>query len=410
MIDNKPSLRLQWGQLLAVSGAHFLVDVYAGMMPAILPAVRDKFNISLTMGVALISTLYISCNIMQIGTGHVRAQKDKPLLMYIGLALGAVLCSFAAFPAQEAGVEASIYIKLTLILLVIIAASGLAMVHPEGLRAVHRLDGIQPAMSTAVFMAGGFMGFASGGYIATLLVEAFGFKGLYFLCLGSAAGIAAIYLLRVRLAVEKTPTEVVEQKVAKVTQLPFWPLMMIAIPATTATTVFCSLLPSRLEELGYALSYGGIATLIYGGGSAIGSFLWAPIAHRKGEMKLCAVLHLAGLPFLFAYLGMMDNGYAVILLAAAGFLSSSAYPLVVTMARSAKGLTLGLRMGLVVGGAWGLAAVPLQVLGPVAEEFGIQIVLWYTPIGYVIAGVAALMLAARGKAKMKIKNEATSAA
>ena len=393
MNQQKPSLSLQWAQLLTLTSVHLLVDVYAGMLPVILPAIQKRFDMTLKSGLDLVFVLYITCNVVQIATGHLRGTKTMPFFLHIGLILAASMC---LIPLAPTGQHTIVWITG----IVILSATGIAVTHPEGLRGIHNIKQISPAMTTAVFMAGGFVGFAGGGYLSSFLVERFGLEGLYYLSLLSAAGIVLVIVFRVRLAVETTGDEKVEIDTS-IRRVPFWPLMLMAVPATSATTVFYTLIPTMLKELNFELTYGGKSALMLGIGSAVGYILWAPIANKKGPLATSIVLHLVGIPLMYLYLGMATKPSALLILFLIGLTASAAYPLIVTVARHAVGPGLGRRMGFIVGGAWGLAAVPLKLLAPVAENpnYGIKFVLALSPIGYALAGIVGIVLIIRDRSK-----------
>ena len=151
-------------QLLALASVHFVVDLFSGMPPAILPAIREEFTLSLSRGGFVMVALYLTCNGVQVLTGHVRAGKRRPLLLHLGLLLSAGVCLVGILP-KGAGAYPS------MLLLAVVSGIGIALVHPEGLRGVHRLKRIPPAVSTAVFMAGGFLGYASGGAVSAFLLR-----------------------------------------------------------------------------------------------------------------------------------------------------------------------------------------------------------------------------------------------
>jgi len=111
------------------------------------------------------------------------------------------------------------------------------------------------------------------------------------------------------------------------------------------------------------------------------------MAHKKNELFACSLALPLGVPFLIAYLMLIDHRAAVVLLFITGFCSGSAYPLIVTLARYARGFNLGERMALIVGGAWGIASVILLMIGSVAEKHGIMPVLWTTPGFYLLCGL-----------------------
>jgi glucose uptake protein GlcU len=49
-------------------------------------------------------------------------------------------------------------------------------------------------------------------------------------------------------------------------------------------------------------------------------------------------------------------------------------------------------MGWMVGGSWGVACLFPIVLAPVAERYGVDTILMLSPVGYVIAVVAAIWI------------------
>ncbi len=276
-----------------------------------------------------------------------------------------------------------------MVLLAVVSGFGIAVVHPEGLRAVHRLKRIPPTVSTAVFMAGGFLGYASGGGVSALLVSRYGFQGLYPLGILSVIGIAAVILLRIRLAVEpKAPNERAGQTPGA-SRLPFWFIFAMAMPAAVSTTILAVLLPTVLvDELGFDLTFGGFSTTMFGLGGAAGSFVWAYAARKKNELACAIVALFLALPFLLAYLVLVNNRPAIWILFGAGFCTISAYSLMITLSRHATGPTLGRRMGVMVGGTWALAYVVFMALLSAAEHLNIatQAILNLTPWGYLLSG------------------------
>lgn len=89
------------------------------------------------------------------------------------------------------------------------------------------------------------------------------------------------------------------------------------------------------------------------------------------------------------YLMFDDRPAAAWLLFGVGFSSMSAYILTVTLAREAKGLNLGHRMALIVGGTWGISMVIYLVFAVVADLVGTGPVLKLTPAGYLLSAIVA---------------------
>jgi len=278
-LDNR-SIQLEWIQLLVLSGMHFLVDMFANMLPSILPAVREQFALSLSMGAFVLVLLTLTSNFVQILTGHTRANKTVPMFLNLGLVLSAGICLLSALPRSGVGIP-------LIILLGIISGAGIAIAHPEGLRAIFSLRQIPPAISTAVFMTGGFFGFAAGGVVSTHLVSRFGLAGLYPLTVCPVVGVLMVILSKVRLSTDGAEsTRQTDSADMPPVGLPFWQLMVLAVPAGISTSVVLSLIPTDLNELGFNLTFGGFSATMFGLGSTVGPFVWAAIAQRKGELPV----------------------------------------------------------------------------------------------------------------------------
>ena len=371
-------------QLLVLSAVHFLIDMFAGMLPPLLPVIREEFALSLSLGGLLVIALNMTSNGVQVLTGHMRARKRRPLFLHIGLIVGAGICLVGVLPRSGGAFAA-------LLLLSTVSGIGIAAVHPEALRAVHHLRRIPPAVSTAVFMAGGFLGYASSGVVSTVLVSRFGLRGLYPLILCPAVGILLVIFLRIRLAVEPKVRNT-NKRDGYENRLPFWFIFAMAMPAAVSTIVLASLLPTVLNEIGFELTFGGFSATMFGLGGAVGSFIWAGIAHKKGELRCSVIAFFLTVPFLVAYLIFMDKTTAIWMMFGTGFCSISAYTLMITLARDTTGPNLGRRMGFMVGGTWGLANIVFLALLPAIEYLGADTILKFTPVGYVLSAVFGLFI------------------
>ncbi len=359
-----------------------MADIFAGLLVVIMPAIQDRFGISMGVGITLIAVMHLTCNFVQVGVGHLRENRPKPLLLPIGLVLIGFVCCIAALP--EAPVSAWLSVPF-----IILTAVGIALAHPELLRALHFINKIPPAFTSSIFLNAGYLGYAFGGFIGALLISLFGFNGLYLLAVLPVVSLVVTYSARLKLAVENA-SEDDETNRYKVEQVNFGVVMAMGICATVAPTLLCAMIPQELSRLGFELTFGGVAVMCLTSGSVVGTFFWSFMAHKKSELFACSIALPAGVPFLIGYLMLIDHRAAVVLLFVTGFCSGSAYPLIVTLARYAKGFNLGRRMGFIIGGAWGTSSVILLMTGSFAEKYGIMPVLWITPGFYVLCGLIAI--------------------
>ena len=378
-----------------LAGVHFLIDMFASMLPAILPAIRAEFSLSLSLGGLVLAVMLMTSNGLQPLVGHIRADKRRPLFLHLGLILAAGICLLGALPRESGSFS-------LIVLLAVVSGCGIAIVHPEGLQAVHRLKRLPPAVSTAVFMAGGFLGYASGGAVSAFLVSRFGLQGLYPLALCPVIGIVMVIFLRIRLSVERRVRNKNEDRTEE-NRLPFWLIMAIAMPAAVSTTILTTLLPTVLNELGFGLTFGGFSITMFGLGGAVGSFVWANIAGKRGELRCSIAALFLVIPFIVIYLIFINSRTAIWLLFGAGFCAIAAYILMITLSRQAAGLSLGQRMGFMVGGTWALANIVFMALLPVAEHFGTNFILRFVPLGYLLSGIFGLSIILKAKSSTHTK-------
>ena len=92
-----------------------------------------------------------------------------------------------------------------------------------------------------------------------------------------------------------------------------------------------------------------------------------------------------------------------LLLFGIGFCAISAYVLMITLSRYATGLSLGQRMGFMVGGTWALANIVFMALLPAAEHFGPNVILKFVPLGYLCSGAFGLFIMYKAKNSTRAK-------
>ena len=386
---NKATRALQIGQLTALTMAHFCVDMFGGILPAILPLIRKEFSLSIINGVWLLAVAGLFCNGTQIVSGHRRPHRSRPFFLPLGL-LGASCVCFLAFLT---GTPSAV---VWLWLFVVINHIGIGVVHPEGLRGVYALKEIPPALATAVFINGGFFAVGAGAWLSALVVSDWGLRGLLVFLVGPIVCVFLVYALRIRLAVDRKPTE--SDDIEPDAPESFLAVMMMAVPYAASATILLCLLPTVLvDEIGFEMTFGGFSSMLMVGGGAAGSLLWSALARTRSELWCCTCALLTGLPSLLAYLILIEHKWAVCFLALAACCSLAVFPLIVTLARHARGANLGGRMGWVVGGSWGVGSLVLMVLGPIAERYSVRTVLNLSWPGLALAACCCIVLLRRRK-------------
>ncbi len=371
--------------MVALCFIHIIIGIFAGLLAVILPAIRERFALTLSLSVITLTVLNLVNNVSQIFIGRLREDKTKPLLLPMGLVLMVCSCFMGFFSASP-------YSLWILISLAAFSGLGIGITYPEAFRAVHGLDKISTSVSSAVFIAGGSIGFTLGGFLSSWLVSRFNLEGLFFYFLCPVVGIGLIISLRIQLAVE-SDTHRVEGTIPRRYRLPFWPIFVMAVPSGSALLTQVSLLTTLLTDVGFDLDFGGFSVMCFGLSGVVGSFFWAHWSRRDKELIHFIVCMIIGIPLLFLYFFLSQYRSAVLLLILAGpFSFYASFGLVISLARNASGPVLGQRMAWIMGGLWAIASVSVFIFGYLAEQFGLRLIMYLLLIGYVVSIIVGIWI------------------
>lgn len=386
-------------QLWLLTAIHFTVDMLSGTLPGFLPELRKEYELSLVTGTVLLTLCSFSSNGIQLWAGTLRKNARKPMLVQLGLVLSCAICLVCLTP--------HVVPALFLTLLVLILGTGVAFAHPEGLRGICALpeSSVTPAVATSLFMLAGFSGYATGPLLGGLLVQYLGFPGLLLLLLPVAWLLFLFHRARVRLAldeksaipVRKVPPKgiSVPPKAVPQVQYTFRELFWLAVLINTGCGIMQGLLPSYLAELEFSLGFGGLSGTLFGLGAGLGAFGTSFLIRRVPVIRCLTLEILFGIPVLVCYLLLAGHAAAAVLVPFAGVLVGAGFPQLVVLARTAPGkLALGARMGMIVGGSWGIAGIALLLAGVIGKYFMLKSAMFLAPAAF--AG-AFFMLLSLGK-------------
>ena len=275
MDESSAPLRRQWSQLLALTLAHAVADVYVGIVAPVLVPLANRYNVSIALLIFVTSLLAFSANAWQIPIGNMRAFWSSPLPIGAGVFLSGLSVFLGVLPTGP-------LCPLWMSAVAIVTGFGVAIVHPEGLRAVHGLNKISSSLSTAVFMVAGFAGFSGGALISSAMTEAWGLKSLVWLYALAPLSVAPLFLTRVRLPIfigkKKSESDLREN----IPSIPFLPIFVMAATLATCSQIQATLLPTYLhKDVGYTLSFSGFSFTLFGVGGMIGTILLGVFAENS---------------------------------------------------------------------------------------------------------------------------------
>ena len=375
-----PSLRPRL-QLLTLAGLHGYADLVGSLLPGFLPALLPRFHISLGTAALLICCVGIGSNLLQVPLAAATRHRRHPGWLLFGMGACSLVVLFSALPGTTP--------LWALCLLLLTIGAGIALIHPLALRGVAGLNGIHPMTATPVFMIGGFTGFAAAPFVGAVLVERFGFPGLLWLLLPAALLAAATLGAKLNLAEGSGGGG--RTLIPDPRHWSFRRLMVLSFFLNTGTLTVQSLLPTRLVDLGYSLTFGGFRSMLFGLGSSAGSLLAGHLAKRYGSGTLVIAGLSIGTPLTLACLCAPGASFLPPFLVLAGMTAAASFPLIVAMAGSLPGGgDLGTRLAWLVGGTWGAAGLAFLLIGQLADAFGSGVILLATAF-YAAALASALV-------------------
>ncbi len=375
---------------------HFTADMVGGILPGILPVLRNKFSMTLASGVLFLALRSLSSNFCQIAVGSLRKNSNRPFFIYIGLLLLMFIGLLGFLPTNTP--------LFLLMLFAVIFGCGTAVVHPEGLRGAMAVQDVNNTTATALFMTMGFFGFSCGPLIGALLVDTvWGLKSLFFVAIFLFLVILIIFAAGVKLLTDKKDKEEKANNANAERLWNFPTLFFIAFLMNSGSTILQALLPTFLHDAkGFNLKLGGLAALLFGLGSAAGSIFSGVLSKKIRSSKLVMFNLFAGVLLLGVYFSFCNYLWSLVILVFAGFTVSSSLPLLVVMARNVPDkLVIGLKMGIMVGGTWGCAGLVLLILSSCIKTIGLKNAMWLVCIFYatsfLLAAVSALIIYCRRK-------------
>src|SRR5918912_874089 len=269
--------------MAALSSGHCATDFANGALPALLPFLVDKFDLSYTLAGAVILASAISSSVVQPLFGLWSDRRGAILLLPGGVALAGLGVALAA-------VMPSYWLVL---LMVVVSGLGVAAYHPEGSKFAAYASGRRRASGMAAFSIGGNVGFGLGPTVATPLVLAFGLAGGLLLavpCLAVALLLAALVPFLRGFAPDQ----------------PGALALLLGVIAFRSVAWFglITFVPLWEVSLGHSKAYGNhlLSLMLLAGG--LGTLAAGPLADRFGRRPVLIASMLAATPLTVVYVAV----------------------------------------------------------------------------------------------------------
>ncbi len=373
--------RIDRPAMAALSAGHLATDFAGGALPALIPFLTAKFDLSYTLAAVLVLASAISGSIVQPLFGLWSDRRGAIWLLPVGVATGGVGMALAAASPRY----------WLAVLFVAVSGLGTAAYHPEGSKFAAYVSGRRRASGMSLFSIGGNLGFGLGAFATTPLVVALGLRGGLLLAVPCVAvGIVLVwfapYLLRF------VPTR--ETRVRAAGDDDRRSLVVLLVVITFRSLAWYGLLtfvPLWEVSLGHSKSHGNhlLALMLLAGG--VGTLAAGPIADRIGlrTVLLAANVAISPLMLVFILVGGTPGAFA---LAFVGVAVIGTFGITMVMSQQYLPRHIGMASGLSIGFSIGLGGIAAVILGAIADSVDLRTALYVSAAAPAVAVMLTLLL------------------
>lgn len=352
---------------------HLITDLSQGALPALLPFLKNAFNLTYAQVGTLVLMQNLTSSVIQPIFGYITDRVSLPRLLPVSVFI-------AGLGMAITGLAGSYYIMLGII---VISGLGIASFHPQASKAAHFVSGNAKGRSMGVFSVGGTLGQSLGSLFMTFLLTLPGgiTNTTYFFM--PAAVFAIILWLNLK---DISPQQPIVSTAAATTtatataERPPLPVKMIAIllsfifVRSTINTGLTTYIPLYyVNYLGGGAVFAGYLLSVFLLAGVVGTFVGATLSDRFGRKTIIMGSMAATLPLISLF--QFTSGLAtVVLVAVTGAVLIASFATTIVLAQEMMPGYVGMASGLTIGFSIGLGGIGATVLGVVADNFGVPAV------------------------------------
>jgi MFS transporter, FSR family, fosmidomycin resistance protein len=374
-----------------LSTGHLATDLASGSLPALLPFLVDRYNLSYTLAATLVLGSAVSSSLIQPLFGLWSDRRGALWLLPSGVALAGVGIGLAAVaPAYW----------LTAVC-VVFSGIGIAAYHPEGSKFAAYASGRRRASGMSLFSIGGNVGYALGPILTTPLVLWLGLHG-ELLVIAPCLAVAALLTVHARFLGTFVPDREVQRGASGEDRLGAMALLLTIVSLrSVAWFGLITFVPLWEVSLGHSKAYGNhlLSLMLVVGG--IGTLLAGPAADRFGRRPVLTATTAATGPLMLVFV-LVGGVPGAVCLALVGVAVISTFGVTMVMGQEYLPRRIGVASGLVIGLSIGLGGVAAVALGAIADTVDLRAALFVSSAAPVLGlGLCLLLPPTRRKARLE---------
>jgi FSR family fosmidomycin resistance protein-like MFS transporter len=349
--------------LSVIAFAHGVSDFYAGIIPFTIFLVLSREHISPAYQGALVFLWYVTSSIVQPLFGAYTDKYGRWWVLPMAVTLTVTGISIA-------GSVTSIW---PLVLCIIGAGIGSAIMHPEAGKYSAMLSGSRRASGISIFQIGGQVGYAIGPAVIAILYSHYGGTGSLMLLVPGALAVVALFAVMRRVDAKAARVHA-ESHAHAAASGPVDRVGVTLLVTSTAlrhftTAAFITFLPNLLVGRGVSIPVAGQIVTAFLLISAIGLFAGGYLSDKFGAVRISIAALCSAVPFLFGF--FMFPAWLAIpsLLMASALLAVQNAP-GVAMVQAMLPKNLGMALGLMNGVAFGAGSALVACIGIAVAQYG----------------------------------------
>jgi len=372
--------------LALLTSSHFIIDIFQGALPALLPFLIHEHNLTYAAAASLVFAANISSSIVQPLFGFYSDRISLPWIMPLGLFL-------AGAGIGLAGILPSYWLIL---ISVAISGIGIAAFHPEAARVTNSISGEKKGTGVSTFAAGGNMGFAIGPILTTSIVLLLGLKGSLILILPVII-VSLILLNQLKNLYKYEHSQITKVSTTSDIIKDEWNSFLRLLTTISCRSIiffgFNTFLPLYwINIFGQSKAAGSTALTILIVTGAISTLIAGRLADRFGHKQIIIIGFALLIPLLLIFVNLHNVTISTVMLIPIAMALYAPYSPMVVYGQKYLPNHMGLASGVTLGLAVSVGGVFAPILGWISDNYSIHAAISSLIVIPIIATIVAITL------------------
>lgn len=354
----------QTGNVIAVSAAHLLHDIYSSFLAPVLPLLIEKLNISYSLS----SFLAVVQRLPSVINPFVGLLADKISMRYLVI----VAPTITAISMSLLGLAPS-YTVLFIMLLVMGVSS--ALFHVPSPVMIRKVAGSKAGMGMSFFMLGGELARTLGPLTILGAISLWSFEGTYRLIPFAVAASGFLYFKLGDIAIHSPVEKQQKLEGKRATIIKYMPFFLIICGYLFFTAIIKSsltfYLPTFLKERGKSLWTGGISLSIFQFAGAVGTFLSGTLSDKIGRKKLLFIVSVITPFVMWLFVYFQASWLGIPLLVLLGIFVFASQPILLAIVNTIQSDRPAFINGIYMSVIFIVPSISVMLVGAVADRIGL---------------------------------------